>query len=141
MSTSESNASQEQPKNIEERKKEIESELDQIQQELDHSFDEMREDVTRQFEPKEIIKRHPLTSVGVSVLAGFLFGSASGKSRSRKSSTSSRDDGFSNLIWDEIKSSVSKKAISMLVDYVDRTVQHKLDELDPSRSEGDQSGT
>jgi ElaB/YqjD/DUF883 family membrane-anchored ribosome-binding protein len=124
---------------IEERKKEIESELDQIQEELDRSFDDMREDVSRQFAPKEFIKRHPLASVGVSMLAGFFFGTAGRSTRSRRSRSQATGDkdNLTNMLWDEIKSTASKKAVSMLVDYVDKSVQKKLDEIDPTRFNGE----
>lgn len=113
-------AKEEKINDIEKRKKELQDELKRIQKELDHSIDEVRVDVSSKLDPKTLIKKYPLSSVGVSLLLGFLAGKGSGRGES-SSRPRSRSDGnkLGSMIWDELKSSATKKAIRVLFNYID----------------------
>lgn len=96
---------------MEKKKKELEEELQKIQNELDSSLGKVRSDVSTSFSPTEIIKRHPLPVVGLSVLVGFLAGNGGRKSDS--------SDGVSSLLMSEIKRLLTKKGIAMATDYIE----------------------
>lgn len=113
---------------LEEKKKELEDELEKIQNELDSSLGRVREDVSTSLSPTEIIKRHPLPVVGLSVLVGFLAGS------DRRKSGSSDSDGVSSLLLSEIKRLITKKGISMATDYIEDIL---LDDREHSASDSD----
>lgn len=113
---------------LEEKKNELEEELEKIQNELDSSLDKVREDVSTSLSPTEIIKRHPLPVVGLSVLIGFLAGS------DRKKSHSNDSDGVSSLLLSEIKRLITKKGISMATDYIEDIL---LDDQERSSTDSD----
>lgn len=111
-------AKEEKISDIEKRKKELQDELKRIQNELDHSIDEVRVDVSSRLDPKTLIKKYPLSSVGVSLLLGFLAGKGSGKGES-STLPRSEENKLGSMIWDEFKSSATKKAIRVLFNYID----------------------
>lgn len=111
---------------IEKKKKELQEELERIQNELDHSLDEVRADVSKNLHPAEFIKNHPLPVMGISVLAGFLAG------HQKKSSHSSRKistgNGFSSILWSELKKLATRKTVSAAMDYLDNFLSDKKDD-------------
>lgn len=96
---------------LQEKKKALEQELENIQGELDHSFDKVRDDVSDSLAPSEVIKRHPLPAVGISVLVGFL--------ASHQSKSGSTGYGAGSLLYSEIKRLLTKKGIAMATDYIE----------------------
>lgn len=103
---------------LEQKKQELEAELEHIQDELDNSLDQVRNDVSTRFDPKSIIRKHPLPIVGASALIGFLLGH---NGKSRKSV-------YSNAVLSELKKLVTKKAITFATDYVEELLEKKADE-------------
>lgn len=108
---------------LEKKKQELESELHKIQGELDNSLDQVRSDVSTNLDPKNIIRKHPLTIVGASALVGFLLGHK-GKSSSGKSSSGE----FSGALLAELKRLATKKAVSFATDYVEDLIEEKAQE-------------
>lgn len=107
---------------LEKKKQELEQELANIQNGIDKSIDEVREGVSTNMAPKNIIRKYPLPIVGVSVVAGFLLG------RGRKYSSTSASNSYSShrdagsAISKEIKRMLAKKGLNLLLDYLDEKV-------------------
>lgn len=110
---------------IEQRKKQLEAELQEIQQELDTSFDEVRLDVTSRLKPRNLIKKYPLQSVGISALLGFLIG----KKPSSSKNSSKSSESLSTVVLKELKGMATKKAVNFLFDYLDSVIDEKKDEI------------
>ena len=109
---------------LEQKKQELEEELNHIQGELDNSIDEVRDEVSSNLDPKTLIRKYPLTTVGASALVGFLLGH-SGRSRSSKKSSSGE---FSGALLAELKRLATKKAVSFATDYVEEVLDKKARE-------------
>lgn len=116
--------------NLEKKKQELEQELVRIQEDLDKSIDDVKEGVSYSLDPKNIVKKYPLSVVGTSLVIGFLLG------RERKSSGSvsrySRNDSTS-AISSELKRILAKKGLSMLLDYLDNKVAELKKEKETNR--------
>jgi len=108
---------------LEQKKQELEAELNQIQRELDNSLDKVRTDMSRNLNPKQMIRKYPLPVVGASMLLGFLVGHK-GKSGNAKSSAGE----VSDAIFGELKKIATKKAISFATDYIEEILEKKADE-------------
>lgn len=102
--------------NLEKKKQELEQELERLQTGLDKSIDDVKEGVSSNMDPKNIIRKYPLPVVGAAIVAGFLLGKE--KSPSRLSSRSSRRD--SSPVATEIKRIAAKKGLSLLLDYIEQ---------------------
>lgn len=120
---------QEKVDELKNKKKKLEDELNKIQSELDDSIDQVREDVSSSLNPKNMIKKHPLSVVGASALIGFLLGH-----KNKRSSTSSSDQGgdFSGALMSEIKRLATRKAINFATAYVENLLEKKAEEHLPS---------
>ncbi|MEL7834237.1 hypothetical protein [Fodinibius sp. Rm-B-1B1-1] len=120
---------------LEKKKQELEKELNKIQGELDDSIDRVKEDVSSNLDPKNIIRKYPLPIVGGSALLGFLLG------HKNKNSSTSSDSGtgndFSGALLSELKRLATRKAINFATDYVERTLEQKVDEHLPSDHDED----
>ncbi|MDR9417069.1 MAG: hypothetical protein RI564_12360 [Gracilimonas sp.] len=107
---------------IEKKKQELEQELSEIQNGLDKSIDDVREGVSSNLDPKNIIKKYPLPIVGASVLVGFLLG----KEKKRYTDTPSRSGKIKteeeSRIAAEIKRIVAKKGMNLLLDFIDNKI-------------------
>lgn len=108
--------------NLEKKKKELEAELANIQTDLDKSIDDVREGVSSNMDPKNIIRRYPLPMVGASVIIGFFLGKerkkTSGLSSNTPRGSSSTDSGISR----EIKKVLARKGLSLLLDFLDEKI-------------------
>lgn len=102
---------------IEKKKKELEEELSRIQNGLDKSIGEVKEGVSSNMEPANLIKKYPLPIVGASLIVGFLLG----RERKKSSLVSRSDDNrFSDhAISREVKRMLAKKGLSLFLDYLD----------------------
>lgn len=89
---------------IDEKKKALEEEINALKSELDESLNSVSREVEHSFEPKQLIKKHPLKALGVSVLAGFLI------SYRAKASTNS------SSVMSSLKKEIGSRAISYLLD-------------------------
>lgn len=106
---------------LKEKKKELEAELKSIQEELDDSLDRVKSDVSSSLDPVEYIRRHPLPVVGMSVLVGFLIGKGDGE---HEHDSESKREKLSSTLSYEAKRLVTRKALSLLSDYVDDFLHH-----------------
>jgi hypothetical protein len=109
--------------NLEKKKKELEEELVRIQNGIDKSIDDVKEGVSSNMDPKNVIRNYPLPIVGASLVVGFLLGRErkySGRISSKRSNTgnSFSDSGISR----ELKRIIAKKSLSLLMDYLDDKV-------------------
>lgn len=107
---------------LQKKKKELEQELNNIQGELDNSIDQVREDVSSNLNPKNLIRKYPLPIVGGSALLGFLLG------HKNKKSVSSENDKGSNIsgtLLYELKRLATRKAINFATNYVERILEQK----------------
>lgn len=107
---------------IEQKKKALEQELADIQSGLDRSIDDVREGVSSNLDPKNIIKKYPIPIVGASVVVGFLLG-RNRKSPSKISSGSAESTRASDSrIAKELKRVLAKKGLNLLLDYLDQKI-------------------
>ena len=116
--------------NLEKKKQELEQELASIQNGIDQSIDDVKEGVSTNMDPKNLIRKYPLPLVGASLVVGFLLGREKKGSHSKVKSYSHRSE---SPISKEIKRIVAKKGLSLLLDYVDNKVselKHKSRETD-----------
>ncbi len=120
---------------LEKKKQELEKELNEIQGELDHSIDRVREDVSSNLDPKNLIRKYPLPIVGGSALIGFLLGHKS--KNSSNSSGSGKGSEFSGALLSELKRLATRKAINFATNYVERVLEQKADEHLPSDQNND----
>lgn len=117
---------------IEKKKQELEQELATIQNGIDQSIDDVKEGVTTNFDPKNIIKKYPIPAVGASVLIGFLLGSG------RKSSTGASSKSYKSLddsgsaVSKELKRMLAKKGFSLLLDFLENKVAALKEKQEPA---------
>jgi len=110
---------------LDQKKQELQRELKRLQGELDQSLDDVKTDVTSQLDPRELVRKHPLVSLGTSVALGFLFGH---KGRNAKTARSAGGDGLGSLLWDELKTTATRRGVRLLFKYLDQALD--LDEDD-----------
>jgi hypothetical protein len=108
--------------NLEKKKKELEAELANIQTDLDKSIDDVREGVSNNMDPKNIIRRYPLPMVGASVILGFFLGKERKKSSRLSSNTHSGSSTSDSGISREIKKVLARKGLSLLLDFLDEKI-------------------
>lgn len=108
--------------NLEKKKQELEEELIRIQGGIDKSIDEVKEEVSSNMDPKNLIKKYPLPIVGVSIVAGFLLGRERKNYRRTSSKRYNSDSVSDSGIAKEIKRMLAKKGLSLLMDYLDDKV-------------------
>jgi len=103
--------------NIEARKQELKEQLDDIEESLDSSVYGMKEDVSDILNPRKIIKKYPLESLGVSFLVGFLVANSS--TEQSPSTAEKKSPSLLELVWGEAKKDVSKKVVRIFLNYLD----------------------
>lgn len=109
--------------NLKKKKKELEEELVRIHDGIDKSIDDVKEGVSSNMDPKNLIRKYPLPIVGASVVIGFFLGrerkySDHISSKRSNTGTSFSDSGISR----ELKRIIAKKGLSLLMDYLDEKV-------------------
>lgn len=128
-------------KNIEQRKEKLKQEIRELQDELDESIHEARDDLSHRLKPRNLIREYPLTSIGITFLAGLLIGprgndSESNKTADRKSSSRGESsNGVGSHIWSEVKRSASKRAVRLLMEYLDDIIAARSRSADTERRE------
>lgn len=100
-------------KKLEERKRNLEIEIARLQSSLDTSIDSVKEEIAQKIDPKEIIRKHPLKSLGLSVLTGFLL---AGRNRDRTQT------GAGALAGQELKRLLISRGIGLLAEYLDEVI-------------------
>lgn len=117
---------------LEKKKQKLEEELIRIQGGIDKSIDEVREGVSSNMDPKNIIRKYPLPIVGASLVVGFLLGK-NRKNTERISSKSYNTHGVSDSgITRELKRVLAKKGLSLILDYLDDKVASLKEKNRPS---------
>ena len=119
--------------NLEKKKKELETELATIQSDLDKSIDDMKEGVSSNMDPKNIIRRYPLPMVGASILLGFFLGKERKKTPGVSSNTHRGNRISDSGISREVKKVLARKGLSLLLDFLDDKIA-ELKHRDPSDS-------
>ncbi|MEX0609229.1 MAG: hypothetical protein WD016_12035 [Balneolaceae bacterium] len=119
--------------NLELKKQALEIELVRIQSDLDRTIDEVKEDVTNTFAPKTVIRKYPLPVLGAAVIIGFLIGKGAKKSIHKKNSKNS-SEGVGNIVRHEMKNALTKRAIHMLLGYLDKKVSRLKEKTDDKTS-------
>lgn len=112
--------------NLEKKKQELEQELVRLQSGLDKSIDNVKQGVTSNMDPKNIIKKYPFPVVGAAIVAGFLLGREKTPTKYLERTDRKRN---SSPITNEIKRIAAKKALSLLLDYA----EHKISDLKESK--------
>lgn len=109
--------------NLEKKKKELENELIRIQGGIDKSIDDVREGVSTNLNPKNIIREYPLPIVGASLVLGYFLGRERKHSDRISSKPVNNGSRFSDSgISKELKRIIAKKGLHLLMDYVDSKV-------------------
>ncbi|HET8864744.1 MAG TPA: hypothetical protein VFM80_03530 [Gracilimonas sp.] len=117
---------------LEKKKQKLEEELVRIQGGIDKSIDEVKEGVSSNMDPKNIIRKYPLPVVGASLVVGFLLGK-NRKNTERISSKNHNTYGVSDSgITRELKRVLAKKGLSLLLDYLDDKVASLKEKKRPS---------
>lgn len=99
---------------LEKKKEEIQKELETLQDDLGHSLDDIRTGVSSRLEVAYWIKKYPLESVAMAILGGFWLGI---DPKSKIAQTTQI-----NVIWDELKAFLTKKAVQKLINKLDEKI-------------------
>lgn len=110
---------------LEQKKQELKKELENIQNELDDSIEGVRNDVSSRLDPTEFIKKHPLPTVGLSILVGFL----AGHKKTQVPTGSDSGPSMTALLWNEIKKIGTRKAVSFITDYTEKILMDKREQI------------
>lgn len=97
------------------KKLELEQNIARLQEGLEQNLEQVKEDVVQQVQPKEFIKKHPLSVVGVAVATGFLMGF----SRKKKVVSVAPKSRVSSSFGESIKRRLTQKAIDLGLDYLE----------------------
>lgn len=97
------------------KKLELEQNIARLQVGLEQNLEQVKEDVVQQVQPKEFIRKYPLSVVGVAVATGFLIGF----SRKKRVVRSVPKSGVSSSFGESIKKRLTQKAIDMGLDYLE----------------------
>jgi ElaB/YqjD/DUF883 family membrane-anchored ribosome-binding protein len=104
---------------LRERKEKLQEELDALENDIEGRISGVQKKLMGNLEPVSIIKRHPFTSVGASILAGLAIGLI-GKKGKREETGDSSGVEFSRIVIDEVKKLAAKKAVQSLSDLIDQ---------------------
>ena len=102
---------------IEAKKRELEAKLARVQSGLEHNLEHVKQDVTDTVSPAEVVRKYPLQSVGLAVVAGFLL-TRVGKSK-KTVYTHSTKNTIADSITSSLKKRLSKKAIDIALDIIE----------------------
>ncbi len=102
---------------IEAKKRELEAKLERVQSGLEHNLEHVKQDVTDSVSPAEIVRKHPLQSVGIAIVAGFLLTRLGGRKKTVYKSTTKGT--IADSISSSLKKRLSKKAIDMALDIIE----------------------
>jgi ElaB/YqjD/DUF883 family membrane-anchored ribosome-binding protein len=109
-------------KKLEKTKKELQEEIDKIENLLDGSLEKVKTDISS-FDPRKIVRKNPLPSVGIAVVAGLLLGISTSSKKGEKSPRKGEDLG--SAFWHEIK----RVAVRQIVSRTSAYIEQFLDEL------------
>ncbi len=102
---------------IEAKKRELEAKLERVQSGLEHNLEHVKQDVTDTVSPAEVVRKYPLQSVGLAIVAGFLVTRIGSGKKTVHTSTSR--NAITDSITSSLKKRLSKKAIDMALDIIE----------------------
>jgi hypothetical protein len=122
---------------LEQKKEKLENELKELQSELENSLSDLKGDVKDSFKPKNLIRKYPLTSLGICLIAGFIIAgrkneyvemSDKGKSGPKGSGTTfvQTPPGVTSMFMLELKRAITQKATSHALRYLDDIFEKKF---------------
>jgi len=110
-------------KRLEERKQALELEINRLQTDIDSSIESVKDEVAQNLDPREIIKKYPLRSLGVSLIVGMMF-ARSGKKNNVYGT------GMGSMLSLELKRMITQRGVSLLGDFVDNKISSKRENKD-----------
>ena len=111
-------------KDVEKKKLELQNKIAQIQQGLDHSLDDVKGDVANSLSPKEVVKKYPLTSVGISIALGFILGSPKSSKKSVSVPAKNENDVVSSISR-SLKKRLVQKAVDTALDFFENKMSER----------------
>ena len=135
---------------VAQRKKILKDELKRLENQMESDFGGIRSDMDTYLNPKEFIKKHPMGSVGVSLLLGFLF--SKGRRRVKGENPVSYVDlnghympaapakpagprnGITSMVWGELKKLMARKG----TEWAMHLLEEKVKEFNRQRQEQQQ---
>jgi ElaB/YqjD/DUF883 family membrane-anchored ribosome-binding protein len=109
-------------KKLEKTKKELQEEIDKIENLLDGSLGKVKNDISS-LDPRKIVRKNPLPSVGIAVVAGLLL--AISTSSKKEEGPVSKGEDLGSAFWSEIK----RVAVRQIVSRTSAYIEQFLDEL------------
>lgn len=106
---------------IHKKKLKLESDLVKIQENLDESL-ESAKNITSTYTPREIIKKHPLPAIGLSIITGFVLGGVKSKSHKSKSIAYKSESVVRRVLADELKKRLIIKGIALLFEIIESKI-------------------
>ena len=105
-------------KRLEERKQALELEITRLQTDIDSSIESVKDEISQNLDPREIIKKYPLRSLGISLIVGVMLARL-GKNNKAIGT------GATSMLGFELKRMLTQKGVSLLADYVDNKISPK----------------
>lgn len=132
---------------ITQRKKILNDELKRLENRMQSDFGDIRSDVDTYLHPKKVIKKHPLGSLGLSLLIGFLLSKSllKGKSNNRvthvdlngqympaiPAKAAGKKEGLGSMIMGEIKRYIARKG----TEWTMHQLEEKIKEFNQKKEE------
>lgn len=115
---------------IRQKKKQLRDDLDLLESGFENRISKVSNFLPGKIHPVKTIQKHPLESVGIAVLIGTAAGLLSGSGRKRKGdsqSESSSKEGFTSLVFNELKRVAAFKAASYISNMLETKMTSKND--------------
>ena len=141
-------------KQINDRKRELENEINRVEEKYSSRAETLQKSVESALKPVQKIRDKPFTAVGISIVIGFLAGSAGRKKRTKKAikdtdttyndTGSGRGRGFTSVLTTELKRLAARKAMVFITEWVDQKLIPELTNRMKNKqesTEGDQNDT
>jgi hypothetical protein len=97
---------------LESRRKELERELQALEKSLEENFDSFQEDVNERLTPTYWVRKHPLKTVGLAVLVGFM-------ASSKKNSQAADGTTMTTAVIAALKAVAARKIVDHVVKLVE----------------------
>ncbi|MEX1062141.1 MAG: DUF883 C-terminal domain-containing protein [Balneolaceae bacterium] len=97
----------------------------------------MKDSISSFVLPSDKIRRHPLTSVGIALVAGFVLGLPKLRKKKKhngepKQNSAHENTAVTRLILEELKKVAAKRAVQYAVNSFDQNVSSRVTESDPA---------
>ena len=102
---------------LDNKKKEIQAEVDGLQSDIDSRINSIKKQITETLSVTELVKKHPLESVGIATLIGFVLAfNTSSKSKTKEKVSSEHT--IKDFLITEVKKQVLSKVIQKLTEKI-----------------------